>query len=417
MTEIFKITSGCCFIVYMLLGFFILILDYKSPLNRNFFYFTALLALWSLGHFLSFLTPFEAQKELYQRLYYIPGSFFPFFILKFILILTHNYNKKFIKVFMNTVVWIFPLFTSYISITSNAIANTAPFSWWFYFNFQCCVFNFISIVILIRRRQITKINREKKQATILINAGIITIILSWIVDFLAGMYQLEPISSTINLFLVISLIYAMTQYRFMQLSAPHVCEEIIANIHESIILLDNHFKIITANPCIEEILNRNKYTLLNQDISGLVWEHEEFIRELHQLFTGESGDFSSRIHFVRKDGTKTLMDVKCSIIRDKYHDIIGILIIGNEVQEMQQLKELNNITDREAEVIHHIINGQVNREIAGHLGVTERTIKSHITNIYSKLNVDNKIQLMILLKNFKLLPEKKAKQIFIFRKK
>jgi DNA-binding NarL/FixJ family response regulator len=36
--------------------------------------------------------------------------------------------------------------------------------------------------------------------------------------------------------------------------------------------------------------------------------------------------------------------------------------------------------------------------MAGHLGISENTVKRHITNIYNKLHVRNKIDMMNLLK-------------------
>ena len=63
------------------------------------------------------------------------------------------------------------------------------------------------------------------------------------------------------------------------------------------------------------------------------------------------------------------------------------------------------------EIIQYLISGYSYNDI------TENTLKRHITNIYNKLGVDNKIQLMNLLKEFNLIPEQKAdKTVFLLRK-
>jgi DNA-binding NarL/FixJ family response regulator len=56
-------------------------------------------------------------------------------------------------------------------------------------------------------------------------------------------------------------------------------------------------------------------------------------------------------------------------------------------------------------VIQLAINGKTNHEIADELNISERTVKTHLTHIFNKLGVDNKIQLMMLLKEFNLIPE------------
>ena len=48
------------------------------------------------------------------------------------------------------------------------------------------------------------------------------------------------------------------------------------------------------------------------------------------------------------------------------------------------------LTDRELQVLTAVARGDRNKEIALQLGVTERTVKAHLTNIYNKLGVDSR---------------------------
>ncbi|MCP4362302.1 MAG: response regulator transcription factor [Chloroflexi bacterium] len=48
------------------------------------------------------------------------------------------------------------------------------------------------------------------------------------------------------------------------------------------------------------------------------------------------------------------------------------------------------LTGRELEVLTAVARGDRSKEIALQLGVTERTIKAHLTNIYNKLGVDSR---------------------------
>jgi DNA-binding NarL/FixJ family response regulator len=50
------------------------------------------------------------------------------------------------------------------------------------------------------------------------------------------------------------------------------------------------------------------------------------------------------------------------------------------------------LSDREREILRLISNGSSNREIADRLFITEGTVKNHVTNILSKLNVRDRTQ-------------------------
>jgi NarL family two-component system response regulator YdfI len=49
-----------------------------------------------------------------------------------------------------------------------------------------------------------------------------------------------------------------------------------------------------------------------------------------------------------------------------------------------------NLTDREQEVLASVARGKRSKEIAAHLGISERTVKAHLASIYQKLDVDSR---------------------------
>jgi two-component system nitrate/nitrite response regulator NarL len=54
------------------------------------------------------------------------------------------------------------------------------------------------------------------------------------------------------------------------------------------------------------------------------------------------------------------------------------------------------LTSREVEIISAIKKGSSNREIAGHLAISEETVKRHLSNIYGKLGVSSRLELAVL---------------------
>jgi DNA-binding NarL/FixJ family response regulator len=50
------------------------------------------------------------------------------------------------------------------------------------------------------------------------------------------------------------------------------------------------------------------------------------------------------------------------------------------------------LTPREKEILLSLTEGKTNRQIASELNVSESTVKSHLSSIYSKLDVSNRTQ-------------------------
>jgi len=58
------------------------------------------------------------------------------------------------------------------------------------------------------------------------------------------------------------------------------------------------------------------------------------------------------------------------------------------------------ITDREKEIIALLIEGLSNKEISKKLFISIKTVKNHVTNIYTKTRVRNRVQLSNLIRNY-----------------
>jgi len=64
-----------------------------------------------------------------------------------------------------------------------------------------------------------------------------------------------------------------------------------------------------------------------------------------------------------------------------------------------------SLTERELEVLECAAQGERNKEIAARLGITERTVKAHLTSIYNKLGVDSRASAVAVAIQRGLLPE------------
>jgi FixJ family two-component response regulator len=69
--------------------------------------------------------------------------------------------------------------------------------------------------------------------------------------------------------------------------------------------------------------------------------------------------------------------------------LVGCLATNEGVQPKRTeiWRRLKSLTPREFDVLCYILGGQLNREIAAELGITERTIKHHRGRVMEKLGV------------------------------
>ena len=114
------------------------------------------------------------------------------------------------------------------------------------------------------------------------------------------------------------------------------------------------------------------------------------------LFLTGHGDIPSTVRAMR-DGAEDFLEkrapkaqllaaVKRALERD-----------ARERQVRQHRRELRTrfdmLTQRELEVLGHVVQGRLNKQIAGDLGIHERTVKLHRTAITTKLRVQSVAEL------------------------
>ena len=64
------------------------------------------------------------------------------------------------------------------------------------------------------------------------------------------------------------------------------------------------------------------------------------------------------------------------------------------VERSRILRQLAMLTPREREVLHHIIAGKLNKQVAADLGIVEKTIKVHRARVMKKMNVRSLAELV-----------------------
>jgi DNA-binding NarL/FixJ family response regulator len=58
-------------------------------------------------------------------------------------------------------------------------------------------------------------------------------------------------------------------------------------------------------------------------------------------------------------------------------------------------RDENGLTERELEIVRLVASGYKNKEVGSQLTISERTVKTHLTNIFQKLGVRDRVGLVM----------------------
>lgn len=93
------------------------------------------------------------------------------------------------------------------------------------------------------------------------------------------------------------------------------------------------------------------------------------------------------------------------VIKGMPHDVLltaikqvhkGKVFLPPTVRRSMQMRGSEPLlSGREKQVLHLVIDGLTNREIGNRLSITEATVKGHMTLIFEKLNVKDRVQAVI----------------------
>jgi DNA-binding NarL/FixJ family response regulator len=94
------------------------------------------------------------------------------------------------------------------------------------------------------------------------------------------------------------------------------------------------------------------------------------------------------------DSDEIVSAVRAAVRGELYLDAAVTRGLTDPVQPVSP--SLGLLTSREREVLALIASGQSNRQIANHLGITERTARTHVANLFGKLKVVSRTQAALL---------------------
>lgn len=177
------------------------------------------------------------------------------------------------------------------------------------------------------------------------------------------------------------------------------------------LFFSNRFKDYKVR-CTKDLKEAEDYNLININFVFVdIEQSKDSISDIKDVFS------DSKIMVFNKDKNKEIF-IECfknginSYIvdipeKDELMHILNTVIKGKKYYDVDLLEEMineragnnledsNMLTDRENQVLDKVSIGLTNKEIAKELYVSEHTIKKHVTNILSKLDMRNRRDLII----------------------
>ncbi len=166
-------------------------------------------------------------------------------------------------------------------------------------------------------------------------------------------------------------------------------------LEPSLILMDVHMPVMNGVEATKELLARDPSLRI---IMLSTYDEDEYVRQA--LSYGASG-------YLLKDLSPTELIASIRAVNSGVTQISPVLVnklikgLHEEDREQysklsEQMEWVEKLTKREREIFTLIATGCDNDQIAEELSISERTVRNHVSIIYSKLNIDNRFQIIQL---------------------
>lgn len=188
--------------------------------------------------------------------------------------------------------------------------------------------------------------------------------------------------------------------------------EAIAQSKKSFI---NKFKLYCNDSLSHPLVKLLAFSHITKNVKDLKINFEEDPQFYYGIQDKLNQYYSGTSYYLQYQ--EEISKLSISIINKKYkfhknlNYLLGIILLSlfitllfllkklKKKRKKEIVNEVSTLTKQEHKVAELICNGMSNKEIASNLFISSSTVKTHIRNLYSKLEISNRQQLIDKLKN------------------
>ncbi|SCP96975.1 response regulator [Anaerobium acetethylicum] len=198
----------------------------------------------------------------------------------------------------------------------------------------------------------------------------------------------------------------MEQYRILIVDDHPIVREglkLIFETEKSIIIEDEASNGAEALALV--LAETNKFDLILLDISMPVMDGITFLEQLKDrgisinTMVLTTSDDADDIQAALQAGAKSVLlkdAARKEMIQTVLRTAKGESVLQPELQHILQakrkLQQDSLLTPKELSVLGRIVKGSASKEIALDMGISERTVKAHLSSIYQKLDVGSRAE-------------------------
>ena len=193
-------------------------------------------------------------------------------------------------------------------------------------------------------------------------------------------------------------------YGYMQSIYTHRDDAVVVNLTSPGDWMKAFFKLREHNPLIDEI---ERLYHAGESIGYSVWDqYGRTLSKGQQDYIARRSEFGLEFgcSIFATSGKKNFsicisLGSRANVPDARTESIARMIIYPVMVTKKRLIMQglVDSLTEKEKEVADQIISGRSCRAIGQHLAVSENTVKFHLKNIYSKLNVNNRQQVTAIL--------------------
>jgi two-component system, NarL family, nitrate/nitrite response regulator NarL len=167
--------------------------------------------------------------------------------------------------------------------------------------------------------------------------------------------------------------------------------EILTRLHPDVALLDLNLPGQSGLEILSKLTGAN-----GTSRTLLLAESIERHQVLEALRLGARGivlkNMSSQLLY---KSIRMVMDGGYWVGRGVVSDLVNSLRAVNESDRVPAKSSNHGLTHREFEILSTVVDGYTNKDIAEKFAISEQTVKHHLTNIFEKIGVTNRLELAL----------------------